>query len=171
MSKFFSKKLAAAGAAFAVGAVGLTAPGAFAGSGNDSFSVTANVVDTCTISAADMAFGDYDPLSVTPTVGTSNLTVSCTLLAPYTIELDAGVGNSATTTARQMENAGGDQLEYSIFQDVTHLLLWGLAIDTLEVSGIGTGLPVPTTMFGQIVANQQVASGAYSDTVTATINF
>lgn len=165
-----SKKMALATAAAAIGAVGFSGA-ANAGSSNDTFTVSATVVDTCTISAADMAFGNYDPLSVTPTAGTSDLTVSCTLLAPYTIELDAGTGTGATTTQRYMEDGSSNQLEYSIFQDVTHLLNWGLEVETTEVSGVGTGLPVATTMFGQIVANQQVPAGSYSDTVTATLNF
>jgi len=170
MTKTFSKKLAAATAAIAFTATAYSGA-ADAATATDTLAVTATVVDTCSITAADIAFGNYDPLSLTATDGTASLTVSCTLAAAYTVELDAGTGTLATTASRFMEDASSNQLQYSIYQDAAHLLVCGTVADTDNVSGVGTGLPVATTMFGQIVANQQVPAGSYSDTVTATINF
>lgn len=134
-----------------------------------SFQVTANVASSCTASASDLGFGTYDPLSVTPNSATSTVTVQCTLLSAYTVGLDAGIGAGATVATRRMSK-GADTLDYSLYKDATHLVVWGdSGGDT--VAGVGTGLAAPLTVYGQIPASQNVNTGAYADTVTVTVNY
>lgn len=135
-----------------------------------TFTVTATVAAACTISATDLAFGAYIPAAALPTDGSSTVTTTCTLAAPYNIGLNAGTGAGATVAARKM-TSGANLLTYSLFQDAARLVVWGNTIGTDTVALVGTGLAVPTTVFGRIPALQNVAVGSYTDTITATVTF
>ena len=50
-------------------------------------SVTADVVASCSITANDLAFGDYDPVSSTPLDMATTIEVTCTNGADYTVSL------------------------------------------------------------------------------------
>jgi spore coat protein U-like protein len=136
-----------------------------------TFTVTATVESACTISATNLAFGVYVPATATAKDGTSTVTTTCTLLAPYNIGLNAGVGSGATVAARIMTGPSANLLTYSLYRDAAHLLVWGDTIGTDTVPLVGTGLAVPTTVFGQIPALQNKAVGSYIDTITATVTF
>lgn len=135
-----------------------------------SFQVTATVGSACTVAAGDLAFGSYNPLSSSPTDATTTVTVQCTLLSAYTIGLNAGSGSSATVATRKMTK-GADTLNYSLFQNAAHTLLWGETIGTDTVAGVGNGLAVPTTVYGEIPALQSVNVGAYADTILVSVNY
>src|SRR5436305_2867226 len=94
----------------------------FAASTNTTFTVTASVVANCTISASNLAFGNYDPVTANNTTGAdlyanSTLTVACTKGAPNVwIGLDAGAnGASAVGTTRAMSAGGGNFLSYELY--------------------------------------------------------
>jgi spore coat protein U-like protein len=137
-----------------------------------TFTVTATVSSACTISATTLAFGAYAPAAALPTNGTSTVTTTCTLLAPYNIGLNAGTAAGATVAARQMTGTPtADLLTYSLYRDPAHSLVWGNTIGTDTVALVGTGLAQATTVNGQIPALQNVSVGSYSDTITATVTF
>lgn len=135
-----------------------------------TFQVTATVGSACTVAAADLGFGAYNPLSPIATSATTTITVQCTLLSAYTIGLNAGTGSGATAAVRKMTKSA-DTLNYSLYQDPVHLLVWGETIGTDTVAGVGTGLAVPHVVYGQIPASQNVNTGAYADTITVSVNY
>jgi len=135
-----------------------------------TFNVTATVAAACTISATDLAFGTYSPAAALPTDASSTVTTTCTLAAPYNIGLNAGTGAGATVAARKM-TSGANLLTYSLYQDAARLVVWGNTIGTDTVALVGTGLAVPTTVFGRIPALQNVPVGGYADLITATVTF
>jgi spore coat protein U-like protein len=135
-----------------------------------TFTVTATVAAACTISATSLAFGAYVPTATLPTDGTSTVTTTCTLAAPYNIGLNKGIGAGATVAARNM-TSGANLLTYSLYRDAAHLLVWGETIGTDTVALVGTGLAQNTTVFGQIPALQNASVGSYTDTITATVTF
>ncbi|MBI3526866.1 MAG: spore coat protein U domain-containing protein [Betaproteobacteria bacterium] len=138
-----------------------------------TFQVTVTVSAGCTISAANHDFGIYTTSSPTDnTNGTNVVTATCTLAVPYSIGLDAGIGAGGTVASRKMTRVGGTEtLDYSLYQAADRLVVLGntLAIDV--ITGVGTGLAIPHTVFGKIPAGQNVPAGNYVDTITATINF
>lgn len=136
-----------------------------------TFQVDATVVSSCSVSATNHSFGNYDPLAALPTTGTSTVTVQCTLLTPYNIALNPGAGTGATVTARKMTKGGSDTLTYSLYRDVAHALVWGETIGTDTLAFVGTGLAEPHLVYGQIPARQNVNPGSYTDTITVTVNF
>lgn len=136
-----------------------------------SFNVTASVVSACAVSAANLAFGNYDPLAVTNTDGTTTVTVTCSLLAPYNLGVSAGSYGTGISARKMQIGAGTDTLNYSLFRDALRTLNWGVTIGTDTLSGLGTGLAVPTTVYGRIPSAQNAPIGSYSDTLTVTVTY
>lgn len=150
--------------------IALAARSVVAATTTTTFQVTATVLSSCNVSATDLAFGTYDPLAAAPTDGNSTVTVQCTLLAPFSIGLNAGVGAGATVATRIM-TAGGNTLAYSLYQDAARATVWGNTPGSDTVAGTGTGIAVPFTVYGRIPNGQNAAPGSYADTITVTVNF
>jgi spore coat protein U-like protein len=143
-------------------------PAAWAASATANFNVTATVLTSCGVSASDLAFGTYDAASATDTTATSTVTVTCSLLTPYTISLDSGSNASGST--RRM-GSGASRLSYEIYRDVGMSNVFGTVGALLGVSGVGTGLAVPSTIYGKIPKNQAVIAGSYTDQITVTVDY
>ena len=132
------------------------------------FAVSATVVRGCAIAATNMNFGSYSPLPTGPTLSTtSTISVTCELGDTYTIGLDDGINNSGTQR-RMARPAPVAYLNYGLFQDAAHTLIWRDTGPT-RVSGTGSGAPQVYTVFGQLPGAQVVPLGAYIDTVTVTV--
>ncbi|WP_275097805.1 spore coat U domain-containing protein [Sedimenticola hydrogenitrophicus] len=141
-----------------------------AGGPSARFQVSATAVDSCDVTATDLAFGTYDPLNPTPTDADSVVTVTCTVDTGYVIGLDAGVGNGASTDTRKLSQ--GDQvIDYSLYRDSGRMLVWGNTGEADTAAGIGTGAPVETPVYGRIPPRQTVKRGVYIDTVTVSVMF
>ena len=133
------------------------------------FTVSATAIDSCTVSAAPLAFGTYDALRQTPTDATSSIKITCTVGSVYQVALDAGLGSGATVQSRAMQRNGQSLLRYTLFRDPTRALVWGQTANQDTVGGVGTGMPVEHLVHGRIAPRQAVPSGTYLDTVTATV--
>lgn len=157
-------------AALLAGAALFTAVAANAASSTATFQVTANVASSCSMTASDVAFGAYDPLSALPTTATGGVTVTCTLLTPYQVGLSAGNGSGATVSTRKM-TSGSNTLNYALYRDATRLSNWGNTLGTDTVSFVGTGLAINHPVYGTIPAQQAVANGNYTDTITVTLTY
>ena len=154
---------------------------AFAGSANTTFKVSANVVADCTISASDLTFGNYDPVGTNNTTGSDvyangSLTVACTKGAPNVwIGLDSGANAAnAVATTRAMSAAGGNYLSYDLYTanpSPTPGTVWGNTQLTGKSYVPASKAPATLTVFGRAPKGQDVATGSYSDTITATVNY
>lgn len=153
----------------AAACLSLAAPGtAHAASATTTFNVTATVIDSCAVSASDLAFGTYDPASATDKTGTSTVSVTCSLGTLYTVSLNNGTHASGST--RRLA-AGASRLTYQVYKDVAATQIFGSIADTLGLSGTGTGVAIPSVIYGVIPKTQNVASGSYSDQITVTIDY
>jgi spore coat protein U-like protein len=151
-------------------ATSFTGPAA-AATTTTTFQVDATVISTCSVSAADLAFGTYDPLAAQPVDTQTTVTVQCTLTTGYTVALSPGAGAGATVAARKMTRGlTTDTLGYSLYQDTTRAQVWGETGADL-VSGTGTGVAQDHDVYGRIPAGQNVNPGGYSDTITVTVTF
>ena len=128
---------------------------ALASTATNTLSVSATVSAACTVSATNLAFGTYDPLTGTPNDSTSTVNVTCTLTTPYNVGLDAGLGTGATVATRKMTHSS-DLLNYSLYQDAARTQVWGTTIGTNTATGTGTGLAQAFTVYGRIPAAQNV---------------
>lgn len=161
------KKILAAGAVFT-----FTVSAAPAATTTTTFNVTATVISSCSTSASNLAFGNYDPLSLVDKAATTTVNVTCSLLAPFNLGISIGT-NGVSVTDRKMKITGGgsELLDYELFQDVTHLINWGNTVGTDTLASLGTGLAVGLPVYGVIPAGQNVPVGSYTDTVTVTITY
>lgn len=154
-----------------LGALPLLAGRALATTTTTTFGVQITIQTACQIlSATDINFGSQGVLS-TNVNATGTITVQCTLLTPYNIGLDAGTGASATVAARKMTSVATNTVTYSLYQDPAHLLVWGNTIGTNTVAGVGTGIAVPNTVYGQVPPQSTPPAAVYNDTITVTVTF
>jgi spore coat protein U-like protein len=129
---------------------------------------------SCTLNTVSgVSFGSYDALETGPLDQTGSVTFECDVLFLGTVAVDVSTGSSGTFAFREMRN-GGHSLRYNLFLDATRSQIWGDG--TSESSRFGPalpllGIPQTLTIYGRIPARQSSPVGAYTDTVTATINF
>ncbi|MCA8885841.1 MAG: spore coat protein U domain-containing protein [Hyphomonadaceae bacterium] len=144
---------------------------AHAGSDTDSFEVTATVLASCDIVATDLAFGNYDPVSVSPLDAETTLSVTCTNGTPYYVGMSLGDGAGASMATRRMTKSGGAQtLDYVLYQDTQRSVLWGdTGVDRL--SGTGDGSANTLHLYGRIPIQQTAPAGNYTDNITVTVSW
>ncbi|MFM9863467.1 MAG: spore coat U domain-containing protein [Micropepsaceae bacterium] len=165
-----SKNLLKFTSAIVCAAAIVATPVAIAATATTTFQVTATVLSVCTVSATNLAFGNYDASSGTPNDNTSTVTVRCSNTTPYTVALNAGTGTGATVAVRRM--TGGSTLDYSMYTTAGRTTVWGDGtLATVTQAGTGNGANQALTVFGRITTGQFVAAGAYTDTITATVTY
>jgi spore coat protein U-like protein len=143
-----------------------------AASTTTTFNVTATVIDVCAVSAGNLGFGTYNPISGSALDGTSTITVTCTLGTPYHVRLSAGANGGGVTTRKMLRTAGGSEtLDYALYRDSNRTNNWGQTDNTDTLDQSGTGVSQGVTVYGRIPASTNVPPASYSDTVTVTISY
>jgi spore coat protein U-like protein len=135
-----------------------------------SLAVSANVIGTCTVSTAGLAFGTYDPAQPTDLTQTATISTTCTTGIAYDIGLDAGTGAGATVANRLM-TSGGNTLAYGLYSDSGHTTNWGNTVGTDTVAATGTGAAQTATVYGKITAGTPAVLGSYADSVLVTVTY
>lgn len=173
MKKLFSKTLVATSLLLSAG-VALAGPSPQ----TTTFGVSATVANNCIInSAAAIAFGAYDTTSATAVTGAGSVVVRCTKGTAITVALDQGlsaaVGSTCTAPARQMTAGGADRLGYALYSDAARTVVWGCTAGTNTVASTSVSAATLMTLpvYASVPAGQDVAAGAYADTVTVNITF
>jgi len=137
-----------------------------------TFQVTTTVNDSCTVTAADMAFGAYDAgAGVLNT--TSTITATCTAGTSYDIGLDVGSNNAnVTSTTRAMDDGASSYLDYELYLDSDRTTVLGTTVATDTRSNASATAGANTeTVYGQIPGGQYVPAASYSDTINVTITY
>lgn len=139
------------------------------GSMTDTGSLTTNAVvnANCFVSATAINFGAVADLNSTIDA-TGTITVQCTFLETYYIELNAGLGSGATVNNRLMTGSGGT-VSYGLYSNSSRTLVWGDTWLVNTVSDIGTGSDQNFTVYARVPAQATPTPGTYSDTITVTI--
>lgn len=130
-----------------------------------SITVTATVVNSCTITGATIAFTSYNPLSASNVTADASLGVRCTKGATPRLTLNGGTGGDWT-----MAGPDGAELPYVLYQNSTHATAWTTS-NSQGWTATGLGKTDDVRVYGVIPAGADVPAGSYSDTVTATIVF
>jgi spore coat protein U-like protein len=130
---------------------------------------------SCSVSAAGVAFGGYNPQSATADDGTGTVSVACsTSVTSVIVALTAG--NSGSYTTREMES-GSNVLDYNLYTTTTRTTVWGIGSGgapyvTLSSGTVSGGQRhFSQTVYGRIPAAQNVRAGSYSDTITMIVVF
>jgi spore coat protein U-like protein len=163
-------KLAVAGTLVMATATAVAAPSP----ATTTLNVSANVASNCLVTAAPLAFTDYDASGTVD--GAADLSVRCSNATLYTIKL--GGGTHGNVTQRLLRSTGGNVLEYNLFTTAARGTIWGDTLGTNTVGGSGRGMSINKanthTVFGTIAnsdANQDAPVGLYTDAVAVTVEY
>lgn len=145
----------------------LTSRPVFAGTATGTFTVSATVAASCTVTANNLAFGSYTLAQID---ATSTVTVTCTNGTTYSIGLGPGSFTGATVSTRRMSGPSATGLSYFLYSDTGRTAVWGNTAGSM-VTGTGSGAAQTLTVYGRIPADQAAQIGTYSDTITVTVGF
>lgn len=138
---------------------------------------------SCTTTASNLNFGNYNPLAATVVKINSTITINCSATLSlgggtvnYTIALSPG--NSNNYAMRNLLS-GTNSLNYNLYTDSTYSVVWGDGSGgTSAVAGSGDITLVlshftnTATVYGRIPAPQiTVVPGQYSDTIQVTVSY
>lgn len=143
------------------------------------------LLDSCTVANVPVAFGSYNAFGGAALDTTGQISVSCTgvtvlgivtINAPYTISLSQGGG--ASYSPRKMSLLS-NRLNYNLYTDSARSIIWGdgtggtsTVSGTASCSGLLTCVATNNhVVYGRIPASQNVPIGAYSDSITVTVNY
>jgi len=149
---------------FIVPLLALAAGSAMAASTSTTFTVSATVVASCSVSATNLAFGSYTGSAHVDQ--TSTVSVTCTNGTDYSVALNDGANASGST--RRMVSSGSNYLSYEMYSDAGRTTVWNAAA---QVTGTGNGAAQSLTVYGRIPSGQSVPAGSYSDTVQVTVTY
>lgn len=123
---------------------------------------------SCSVTASNINFSEYDVFTSTALDATGVVNVTCGV--PYTVKLDAGVYSDSGFITRKMQISGGfTTLNYNLYRDTARSQVWGDGTgSTVVQSGTAaTGF----TVYGRLPALQTVRVGLYHDTVIVTLEW
>lgn len=130
------------------------------------FSVRAQVVADCQITAQDLNFGGYN--SNNAKSASTVLNLKCTPASAASVSLDGG--SSGNPQARTMQ--GPATLGYLLYKDAAHQNPINTTDAAFQLtSSENTGQTVVYTVYGEIPAAQLVPAGQYIDTVRVTVTY
>jgi spore coat protein U-like protein len=132
----------------------------------------ARPADACLIdSTSSVSFGSYDVLSSSPLESTGTITYIC--VVSLSIRIDLSNGGGASYVTRKMSGPAGDKLNYNLYLDAARTRIWGDGTNSTERYGPFVGLLVLSTLtvYGRVSPQQDVRAGAYSDSITVTLNY
>lgn len=137
----------------------------------DDIAVSAEVTAACSsLTATDVDFGTSAAVDATDDA-TSTITVTCDTGTAYTVELDYGQTPVAGTTIRQVTGAGGEFMDYYIYQDAGATTPWGTSAEGEQFDGTGTGAADPLTAYFRLQRTSGNSPGVYTDLVGVTLTF
>ncbi len=155
---------------FAFAASLIVAATLHAASSSAPLEVSAEVAANCQIAISNLAFGAYDPLAQHATTqldAAAAVTMLCTRSSRASINID--FGRNAIGASRSL-SGGTQNVSYQLYRDSGRTQEWRRG-DGLQVVSKGIHKPQELTLYGRIPPGQGVASGVYTDVVTATVDF
>ncbi len=151
-------------------AIALASMSAQASTSTSTMPVKVVIQKACDVTATPpttLDFGTQGPL-IANVDQTSTITVVCTPTTAYNIGLDGGA--SASTSARTMV-LGSNTVGYQLYSDSARSTVWGNVVGTDTVSGSGSGVNQPYTVYGRIPPQATPVAGTYSDTIGVTVTY
>lgn len=133
-----------------------------------------HAVNSCSVSATSVSFGNYNPAATAATTSTGTVTVTCTITTADTITIALSTGSSGSYTPRTMLS-GTNTLAYNLYLDTAHTEIWGNGMSGTSEDSFtlpaGAGGGSLATVHGEIPAQQNPFPGTYSDTITVTVTY
>ena len=128
------------------------------------------------MTALPLSFGSYNPVSGTATDAAGEVTVLCTAVLSinvgYSIRLSTGGGSYAARHMSLLTNT----LDYNLYTNAARSSVWGdgsggtaTVSDSYALALLAVTRQYP--VYARIPAAQNVAAGAYTDSITVTVEY
>ena len=136
-----------------------------------NFTVSADIVPSCTVSAGTLDFGTLGTNVTAPVAGQTTIDVTCSDNTPYTVYLGSGTGAGVSSPAARKMSSGANTLSYGLYRNSSMTQPWGWThgVDGLSATGIGAVQSIP--VYGQINPGQTAPVGIYNDSVVITVEY
>ena len=136
-------------------------------------------VTSCTSTGLAINLGTYVSYQATDLDSAATMNVNCRRTGgPGNVTVIIGLGASSTSGTIAMRQLRGpvDRLNYNFYRDTSRQLVWGETIGANAVSQTvhvknNTTETLTFTIFGRIHALQDIAAGAYQDSLVMTVTF
>ncbi len=142
-----------------------------AGQATGTLSMTAQVIGTCSVQDASIAF-TYNPDALSDAVNSTPLNIYCTTGMPGAT---VGIGAGLHGDGRTMTDANGHPLSYQLFMGNGGPTWTTSNAMTLDPSTSGTTpettTGAPVVISAKIPRNQAVPPGTYTDQLPIVVNF
>ena len=135
------------------------------------FTVAADIVPSCTVSAGTLDFGTLATTVSAPVAGQTTIDVSCSDGIPYTVHLGPGTGPGVSDPASRKMLSGSNTLSYGLYRNAAMTAAWGWTAGVDGLSATGTGAAQSIPVYGQVHAGQTVPTGTYNDSVVITVEY
>ena len=133
----------------------------------------ASVEAVCSIRSASVAFGTYDPFNPV-SLNTAGQFVYICGNRDHNVFISLSRGSASSFQPRVMKN-GSSSLQYNLYLDPAKTIIWGDGSEGTQAYFIKNPQPnnqeLSVPIYGSIPPGQNVPVGAYSDTLTLTIDF
>ena len=132
----------------------------------------AEAAPSCTVSTTAVNFGAYNVFNASPTDSTGTLTYNCSGNAQNLV-ITLSKGSSTTFNPRTMSN-GTDTMSYNLYRNAARSIICGDGTggsQSYQPANPTNGRDYVRTIYGRIPAGQDVSAGAYTDTITAIVNY
>jgi spore coat protein U-like protein len=145
---------------------------AIVGAGAAILSAAAFAKPSCSFnSSAPVSFGVYDVLSAMPNVnGVGSITIKCQGDGPQTFVVGLSRGQSNSYALRMMKS-GGNALNYNLYTSTQRTRVWGDGTGGSTTMTVERNSKTTLSIFGEIPAGQDAATGIYLDNIAATVDF
>ncbi|KMZ12403.1 Sigma-fimbriae tip adhesin [Candidatus Burkholderia humilis] len=127
-----------------------------------TFTLTAQVVADCNISAAPLAFPITSFLN-NPLQATSTVQVTCVSGVPYAVSLNGSTTPGGSVLMRKLaRNGGAATVNYQLYKDAARTQPWGDGTSgTTTNAGTGNGSSTTFTVYGQVPEQSSQPAGQY----------
>jgi spore coat protein U-like protein len=133
--------------------------------GSFPFTVSANVQQTCTVSAGTLDFGNVAGFLTANRDAQSTVSVKCLSGTAYKVGLDNGQHGT-----RRMAGPGGF-INYELYRNSGRSQRWGNTPGTDTYDASGNGNTQNLVVYGRVPPQSTPAAGTYTDTVTVTVTY
>lgn len=134
------------------------------------------LLETCTVTALPVSFGSYNPVSGAAVDAAGEVTVLCTAVLSinvgYSIRLSTGGGTYAPRRMSLLTHT----LDYNLYTSAARTTVWGdgsgatsTVSDSYALALLAVTRQYP--VYARIPGSQNVAAGAYTDTIVVTVDY
>jgi spore coat protein U domain-containing protein, fimbrial subunit CupE1/2/3/6 len=126
----------------------------------------------CSLSSTSISFGNYDVFSTAALDTNGSIVYRCGN-ADNNISISLNHGGAPSFNPRWMLK-GSEILNYNLYLDAARTVIWGdgtAGTQTFFIKNPPNNQDVTVPVYGRVPSGQSISKGAYSDTITVTINF